>query len=151
MFQKLEYILKCTLHSFNPFSGTTFYANKVVLGARCEVMSAMFGGSFVESLSTVSEVKLQDVTSECFSALLEYLYTDHAPIEDGDSVGIMVLADEYCQKRLINLCELYITKEVDRSVTKQIEKSEIDVIGLLLTSQVRYQDLTNSLQAIPFY
>ncbi|XP_062609744.1 rho-related protein racA-like [Saccostrea cucullata] len=116
--------------------GTEIYANKVVLGARCEVMSAMFGGSFVESLSTVSEVKLQEVTSECFLALLEYLYTDHAPIEEGDSVGIMVLADEYCQKRLINLCELYITKEVDRNVSKQIEKSEIDVIGLLLTSQL---------------
>lgn len=114
-------------------------------------MSAMFGGSFVESLSNVSEVKLQDVTSECFSALLEYLYTDHAPIEDGDSVGIMVLADEYCQKRLINLCELYITKEVDRSVTKQIEKSDIDVIGLLLTSQVRIDNHTKQLQTIFFF
>lgn len=119
-------------------SGTKIYANKVVLGARCEVMSAMFGGSFVESQSTVSEVQLKEVTSECFMALMEYLYSDHAPIEDGDSVGIMVLADEYGQKRLVNLCELYITKEVDRSVTKQIEKSEIDVIGLLLTSQVGF-------------
>lgn len=105
----------------------------------------------MESLSNVSEVKLQDVTSECFSALLEYLYTDHAPIEDGDSVGIMVLADEYCQKRLINLCELYITKEVDRSVTKQIEKSDIDVIGLLLTSQVRIDNHTKQLQTIFFF
>ena len=117
-------------------AGTMLHANKVVLGARCDVMSAMFGGSFVESLSSVSEVKLQDITSDCFLALLEYLYSDHAPIEEGDSVGIMVLADEYCQRRLINLCELYITKEVDRNVTKRIEKSDIDVIGLLLTSQV---------------
>nr|XP_022308728.1 rho-related protein racA-like [Crassostrea virginica] len=116
--------------------GTKLHANKVVLGARCDVMSAMFGGSFVESLSSVSEVKLQDITSDCFLALLEYLYSDHAPIEEGDSVGIMVLADEYCQRRLINLCELYITKEVDRNVTKRIEKSDIDVIGLLLTSQI---------------
>uniref|UniRef100_A0A8W8N4J3 BTB domain-containing protein n=1 Tax=Magallana gigas TaxID=29159 RepID=A0A8W8N4J3_MAGGI len=115
---------------------TKIYANKVVLGARCEVMSAMFGGSFVESQSAVSEVQLKEVTSECFMALMEYLYSDHAPIEDGDSVGIMVLADEYGHKRLVNLCELYITKEVDRSVTKQIAKSDIDVIGLLLTSQL---------------
>lgn len=64
------------------------------------------------------------------------MYTDHSPIEENDSVGIMVLADEYGQSRLIDLCELYITKEVDRSVAKQIEKSEIDVIGLLLTAQV---------------
>lgn len=69
-------------------------------------------------------------------AFLEYLYTDHSPIEESDSVGILLVADEYCQQRLVNLCELYITKEVDRSVSKNIEKSEIDVIGLLYTSQV---------------
>ena len=34
-------------------AGTMLQANKVVLGAKCDVMSAMFGGSFVESLSCV--------------------------------------------------------------------------------------------------
>ena len=76
------------------------------------------------------------MTLDTFLAFLEYLYTDHSPIEENDAVGIMVLADEYGQHRLVTLCELYITKEVDRSVTKQIEKAEIDVIGLLMTSQV---------------
>lgn len=64
------------------------------------------------------------------------MYTDHSPIVENEAVGILVLADEYGQHRLVNLCELYITKEVDRCVSKQIEKSEIDVIGLMLTSQV---------------
>ena len=73
---------------------------------------------------------------DTFLALLEYLYTDHAPIEEGDGVGILVLADEYCVPRLGNLCELYITKEVDRHCTKQIEKSDIDVVGLLNTAEV---------------
>ena len=49
---------------------------------------------------------------------------------------MLQLADVYNTPRLVNLCELYITKEVDRSVSKNIEKSEIDVIGLLLISQV---------------
>jgi len=53
-----------------------------------------------------------------------------------DSVGLLRLADYYGLPRLINLCELYITKEVERSVSKNIEKSEVDVIGLLLVSQV---------------
>jgi len=53
-----------------------------------------------------------------------------------DSVGLLQLADVYCVPRLIDLCELYITIEVDRSVSRNIEKSDIDVIGLLLTSQV---------------
>ncbi len=82
------------------------------------------------------QIDVLDTSLENMMALLEYLYTDHAPIEEGDSVGIMVLANQYCQPRLVNLCELYITKEVDRSVVKNIEKSEIDVIGLLLTSDV---------------
>lgn len=80
-----------------------------------------------------------------FLALLEYLYTDHAPIEEGDGVGILVLADEYCVKRLCNLCELYVTKEVDRQCSKRIQRSEIDVIGLLSTAQVRQLQLTHSL------
>ena len=38
--------------------------------------------------------------------------------------------------RLVNLCELYITFEIDRKCCEQIEKSEIDVVGLLLGAQV---------------
>ncbi|WAR24340.1 RACA-like protein [Mya arenaria] len=79
--------------------GSHIYANKCVLSTRCDVMAAMFSGNFVESKSNMTE----------------YLYTDHSPIEDSDAVGIIVLADEYGQRRLINLCELYITKEIDRS------------------------------------
>ncbi|KAL5010407.1 hypothetical protein ScPMuIL_012712 [Solemya velum] len=115
--------------------GEKIYANKVVLSARCDVMGAMFGGSFVESKSKIPEINIPGISQECFLAFLEYLYTDHSPIEESDSVGILLVADEYCQQRLVNLCELYITKEVDRSVSKNIEKSEIDVIGLLYTSQ----------------
>ncbi|VDI62241.1 Hypothetical predicted protein [Mytilus galloprovincialis] len=114
----------------------SIYASKVVLCARCPVMAAMFSGKFVESDNEIlTEVKIPNTSVECFLALLEYMYTDHAPIEETDSVGIVVLADEYGQSRLVGLCELYITKEVDKSVTKRIEKAEIDVIGLLLTAQ----------------
>ncbi|XP_046584569.1 rho-related protein racA-like isoform X1 [Haliotis rubra] len=117
--------------------GREVYAHKVVLTSRCDVMAAMFGGAFIEAQqSGRCKVNIPNTTCECFLALLEYLYTDHAPIEGGDAVGILVLADEYCQPRLLNMCELYITKEVDRSCTKNIKKSKIDVIGLLLTSQL---------------
>ncbi|XP_069121947.1 rho-related protein racA-like isoform X2 [Argopecten irradians] len=120
--------------------GRTIYAHKTVLTARCKVMAAMFGGGFVEGQSSLSEVEIPASTAECFLALLEYLYTDHSPIEEIEVVGLLVLADEYGQKRVMNLCELYITKEVDKSVTKNIEKSEIDVIGLLHTSQTYNAD-----------
>ena len=79
---------------------------------------------------------------DTFLALLEYLYTDHAPIEEGDSVEIMVLANQYCLSRLVDLCELYISKEVDRCCSKNIERAEIDVIGLLMTSQVSREEFS---------
>ena len=71
-------------------------------------------------------------------ALLEYLYTDHAPIEEGDSVEIMILADRFCLPRLVTLCELYITKRVDKVIQKRVADGTSDVVNLLLTSQVTY-------------
>lgn len=68
-------------------------------------------------------------------ALLEYLYTDHAPIEEGDSVEIMVLADRFCLPRLVTMCELYTTKKVDSLIQKRVADGTKDVINLLLTSQ----------------
>ena len=82
------------------------------------------------------QVRIEDVSLECFLALLEYLYTDHAPIEEGDAVGILVAADRYGQDRLRNLCELYITKGVDVAVANCIAEAHVDVIGLLHTAQV---------------
>ena len=81
-------------------------------------------------------MEIHETPVDMFLAFLEYLYSDQAPVEDVDSVGLLQLADSYCVPQLVNLCELYITEEVDRSVSKNIENSDIDVIGLLLISQV---------------
>ena len=78
-----------------------------------------------------------DTSLQSFLALLEYLYTDHASIEEGDSVEIMILADRFCLPRLVTLCELYITKKVDATIQKRVADGTSDVINLLLTSQVR--------------
>ena len=75
------------------------------------------------------QITIQDVTMETFMAFLEYLYTDHSPIEDGDSFGILVVANQYCVPRLLALCELYISKQVERAVQKSIKDAEIDIIG----------------------
>ena len=83
------------------------------------------------------QIKIGDTSLQSFLALLEYLYTDHAPIEEGDSVEIMVLADRFCLPRLVTLCELYITKKVDATIQKRVADGTSDVINLLLTSQVR--------------
>lgn len=114
--------------------GTIVYGHKLILKSRSEVMAAMLGGAFRES-DLDTEIEIKDTTLQSFLALLEYLYTDHAPIEEGDSVEIMVLADRFCLPRLVTMCELYTTKKVDSLIQKRVSDGTKDVINLLLTSQ----------------
>ena len=82
--------------------------------------------------------KDEDVDSTTFLAMLEYLYTGHAPLDQGvDPVSLLILADRYNITRLINLCELYITKLIDRKFSTNSETTDVDVIDLLNTSKVR--------------
>jgi len=114
---------------------STFFAHKSIVSTRCKVMRTMFKSAFSEA--TQSVVKINDTSPEAFSAFLKYIYSDHSPIlECEDSVGILVLANEFGLTRLITLCELYITKQVEVATANDITKADIDVIGLLLLSQI---------------
>ena len=73
-------------------------------------------------------MELHDITYENILAFLEYLYTDHCSIEEGDSVGILVLSNKYVMLRLTSICELYIKEEVDRATSKCMAQADIDVI-----------------------
>jgi len=98
------------------------------------MMCSTYNSAFSES--TPSVVTVPDASSEAFSAFLKFIYSDHAPIlECKDSVGILDLANLFGLSRLITLCELYITKQVEVATTTDITKANIDVVGLLLSSQ----------------
>ncbi|GAM24261.1 hypothetical protein SAMD00019534_074360 [Acytostelium subglobosum LB1] len=115
--------------------GKTFYAHKAFIYARSNVIN-----SYIASTSTFSErddatIKVEQSTSDNFKAVLEYLYTAHAPIEEGDSVGILVLANRFGLSRLVSLCELYISKEIEKATEVGIFRSELDIIGLLICAK----------------
>lgn len=74
-------------------------------------MDAMLCGKFSESVR--NKIVLEEVTLDAFMPLLEYIYTEHAPIEDNDPMLIMEMADRYRVPRLITLCELYVYSVVD--------------------------------------
>ena len=81
--------------------------------------------------------KDRDTDITTFLVMLEYLYSGHASLEQGvDPVSLLVLCDRYNVTRLSNLCELFITKLVDKKCFKNIQKADIDVIGLLNVSNV---------------
>lgn len=79
------------------------------------------------------QVVIHDTTQETFLAFLEYLYTDHSPIEDGDSIGILMLSNQYVMPRLMALCELYVSKEVEKATAKSIAEADTDVVGVYLS------------------
>lgn len=81
--------------------------------------------------------KETDADAATFLVILEFLYTGHAPLDQGvDPVAVLILADRYNISRLGNLCELFITKLVDKKCFKNIEKADVDVIGLLGVANV---------------
>jgi len=114
-------------------NGPVIYGHRAMIVAHCPVLKAMLTSGFREGQG--KDVIIEDTTQENFMALMEYIYTAHAPIEEGDSVGILELGNKYGVPRLISLCELYVSKEVERATTDGIEKADIDVVGLLLTAQ----------------
>lgn len=75
------------------------------------------------------QIDLPAVTYENFLAFLEYLYTDHSPIEDGDPLGILELAGQYVVPRLMALCELYVSKGVEKATAVSIAEADVDVLG----------------------
>ncbi|EDO36553.1 predicted protein [Nematostella vectensis] len=119
--------------------GQVVFAHKVVLMARCDVMAAMLGGRFKEG-KTENETPILDASLAAFLAVLEYIYTDHAPLETVDPLEVLVLADRFGLPRLVTLCELYITKRVDRMIQKKVADSTSDVINLLNMAQVYNAD-----------
>jgi ubiquitin-protein ligase len=90
-----------------------------------------------ELVSLKEAIKLDKTLSEeskidqAIRAVIEFFYTDHAPIAECDPIILLQVANQLGASRLVSLCELYLTKVIDRSVTTQIEKSDFDVVGLL--------------------
>ena len=79
------------------------------------------------------KVSIPEVRLDTFLAFLEYLYTDHSPIEDSDSIGILELANQYVMPRLTAFCELYISKHVEQATSGSIAQADVDIIGIIIT------------------
>ena len=107
-----------------------------VIRCLCKNLSS-FAPTISHSIGMHFQIPIPNTTCESFKALLEYLYSDHAPIEEGDPVGIIVLANRFCQPRLVTLAEYYITKGIEKSFsTNDGSDADVDVIGILYSAKV---------------
>ncbi|KAG2378458.1 hypothetical protein C9374_008097 [Naegleria lovaniensis] len=145
-FGKKDHADVCLKLSNDPQDIREIYAHKLFLSVNCEVFRAMFEGNFVENTSEMSQV---DLTSEVdatqpgqldmryheYQSLIEYLYSAHSTIDENNAIGLMSLSNQYGMSGLTSMCEIYISKIIDKSIAKGIEKADIDIIGILLLAQ----------------
>ncbi|XP_078668087.1 rho-related BTB domain-containing protein 1-like isoform X3 [Branchiostoma floridae x Branchiostoma belcheri] len=112
----------------------TVPAHKPLLMAHCDVMSAMFGGNFLES--SINEVPLPGTTKACLQALLEYLYTGQLSLPaNRDCIGLIELANRICLPRLVALTEHHIVLELTRA-RENNQDIHLEVLMLLEPAQL---------------
>ncbi|XP_063163830.1 rho-related BTB domain-containing protein 1 isoform X2 [Candoia aspera] len=105
------------------FSDVTFVledgkinAHKPLLICSCEWMSAMFGGSFVESSN--SEVVLPSISKTSMQAVLDYLYTKQlSSSQQLDPLELIALANRFCLPHLAALAEQHTVQMLTRMAT----------------------------------
>jgi len=100
------------------------FGHGCLLKSRSKVMADRFQTQ--REIPVASWVPLKE-----FLAVVEFIYSDHCAIDQVDPVMLLRVANEFGVPRLITLLELYLTKYIDRNVTVQIEKSSVDVVGIL--------------------
>ncbi|GJN20692.1 hypothetical protein PR202_gb08096 [Eleusine coracana subsp. coracana] len=106
--------------------GQTFAAHRCVLAARSPVFSAELYGTMKEG-DTRCVVRVDDMESWVFKALLRFIYTDMFPDankegeeEDVLSLHLLLAADRYNLKRLKELCEEKLCKYIDINTVDNI-------------------------------
>jgi len=110
--------------------GQLVQAHRAMIRSRCPALFVL-----VERTAPGVELEIKDATHEIFMAFLEYVYTAHAPIQQVDPIALMSLSNRFGITRLITLCELHMSKVVERETENNIEKADIDIVGLLLQAQ----------------
>ena len=53
-------------------------------------------------------------------------------------MGILELSNKYVIPRLMALCELYVSKQVEKATARSIAEADVDVIGKEKTSKISY-------------
>ncbi|XP_076041418.1 RCC1 and BTB domain-containing protein 1-like isoform X2 [Oratosquilla oratoria] len=81
-------------------------AHRAILKIRCQYYRNMFQQHWKES--NLEEVEVKDYTYPVFRAFLQYVYTDTVNVSPEDAIGLLDLANAYCEEGLKKHCERII-------------------------------------------
>ena len=91
---------------------------------------------FLFHQSQTKQIELPGVPKDSFTALLEYLYSDQFSAEESDPHEVLILADRFCQQRLLQLCESHISRTLSCLLWKHNEELLTETVETLRVSQV---------------
>merc|ERR1712228_284366 len=115
-----------------------FRAHKIVPWSRNDNFQTKLSDAFKDSTDPM--LIFNDVKSKTFGVFLEYLYTDHAPLNDQneddiDYMDLLKFSYFMRERRLISWCEYLMSKVIEKAVEQSIEHADIDIIDLLIKAQ----------------
>lgn len=110
-------------------SGTVVYVNRAIINARCDVLASRIAQGRCEF----------ELEPQLFRLIIEYIYTEHVTgmemmAQSGSVetlIRLMEAASSYGLTRLTNLCELYLSKCVERDTAASIAHCTIDLPSIL--------------------
>eukprot|EP01105_Mastigella_eilhardi_P003620 TRINITY_DN1474_c0_g2_i1.p1 TRINITY_DN1474_c0_g2~~TRINITY_DN1474_c0_g2_i1.p1 ORF type:complete len:691 (+),score=143.95 TRINITY_DN1474_c0_g2_i1:81-2153(+) len=115
-------------------AGKRVRAHSPFLRARCPKMAAL------AATSSAEPVEIPDATKNGLTAVLEYIYTDHAPIDAADVQDlrseVLELAHRFELPRLTTLAELYTSKAVEVATRESVSQCALGLCALLESAQV---------------
>ncbi|KAM3940696.1 rho-related BTB domain-containing protein 3 isoform 2-T2 [Leptodactylus fuscus] len=109
---------------------TKIPAHRAVLAARCEVMAAMFSGSYMESNCAL--IPVYGISKDTFLAFLEFIYTDTVcPASVLQAMSLLICSEMYQVSRLQHICELSITTQLQTVPSRELASTSLNVVSLL--------------------
>jgi RCC1 and BTB domain-containing protein len=86
--------------------GRYIHVHKAILRVRCEHFRSMFQSSWDED--SKSEIEVTQFPFGVYHAFLQYLYTDEVNVPPEEAIGLLDLANSYCECDLKQKCERLI-------------------------------------------
>ncbi|XP_078613708.1 RCC1 and BTB domain-containing protein 1-like isoform X1 [Branchiostoma floridae x Branchiostoma japonicum] len=106
--------------------GRVVHVHKAVLKIRCEHFRSMFQAHWGEDDKDVIEIT--QFSYPVYRAFLEYLYTDQVDLPPEDAIGLLDLANSYCEQQLKKLCERIIKQGIT-----------VENAAMLLAAAIKYE------------
>ncbi|XP_033122621.1 RCC1 and BTB domain-containing protein 1-like isoform X2 [Anneissia japonica] len=90
--------------------GKHIHVHKAILKIRCEHFRTMFQSHWGESGKDVIEIS--QFSYPVYHAFLHYLYTDKVELSPENAIGLLDLANSYCEMHLKRMCERIIKQGI---------------------------------------